>query len=139
MRWILDKIVIVATVWCVAFLPSCGSSDKSDNNADADRLFSETCRLTKLYTDSMKNAPDSAILNSLMERFDARLTDINFSVKAETDYNLTEGRNDTIASLIDSLRHAYDSRLYRLAHPINEPADSAAIPSSRNSGNQTPD
>lgn len=97
---------------------SCGNSENREGDAEADLLFNETCRLTGIYIDSMANAPDSTSLIAMMERYDAGLTSINFRVMPETDYHLSEGRNDTIAALIDSLRRVYDARLYRLAHPI---------------------
>lgn len=106
-----------------ALLASCNSASEENNYEEVDRLYDKTCQLTKIYTDSITHAEDSASLSGLMERFDARLSDLNFSVKAETDYSLDEGKNDTIFLLIDSLRRAYDIRLYRLGHPVN-PVDS---------------
>ncbi len=105
-------------------ISSCNKSRSEDDNKDIDRLYSETCRLTKVYTDSMAHAKDSTALMDLMKRFDERLTNLNFSVRAETDYHLSEGMNDTISMLVDSLRRVYDNRLYRLGHPGQEVADS---------------
>lgn len=96
---------------------SCSQSTEEVANQDADRLFSESCKLTELYIDSMMKAQDSTDVIGLMERFDTRLTKLNFSVLPETDYHLSEGRNDTISALIDSLRKVYDRKLYSYAHP----------------------
>ncbi len=125
----MRKILIIIPV--LAFiLYACGNRTEENRNEDVEKLYNQTFRLTKLYTDSMSQATDSASLHGLMERFDARLSELNFSVKAETDYHLDEGKNDTIFLLIDSLRRTYDHRLYHLANPL--PADSVAIDSSDN-------
>ncbi|MDE6271803.1 MAG: hypothetical protein K2M31_02210 [Muribaculaceae bacterium] len=119
----------------------CNNSDSDDGNEDVGRLYSETCRLTKVYTDSIAHANDSTSVMELMKRYDDRLTNLNFSVRAETDYHLSEGMNDTISMLVDSLRRVYDSRLYRIAHPLVENGDSisrdslSSIPPSRTAHN----
>lgn len=109
---------------------ACGKSVDENRSQDEDKLFESTCRLTKQYIDSLEHAPDSAALNAIMARFDNQLTSLNFSVRAETDYRLTEGRNDTIASLLDSLRRIYDERLHNLAHigDVEAETDSVANP-----------
>ncbi len=94
----------------------CGKKDVTRNNSDANKLYIGTCKITKLYIDSMKVANDSALLRGLLERYDASITDLNFSVSADTDFDLSEEKNDTIAMLVDSIRRLFDQRLFYLAH-----------------------
>lgn len=122
----MKKLIFCLPLFLLAgiVVSACENTGSNDDNQDVERLYSETCRLTALYTDSMTKANDSSALSGLMKRFDERLTRINFSVKPETDYHLSEGMNDTISLLIDSLRRVYNERLYELAHPLMEKEDS---------------
>ena len=112
------------------FLPSillllvsvaCGSKMEVNENTYHDKLFKGTCKITASYIDSMKNAKDSTSLKGLLERYDLSITTLNFSVPADTDLNLTEGQNDTIATLVDSIRKVYELRMDFLLHHQSRP------------------
>ena len=95
---------------------SCGNKNEVNHNTDANKLYTGTCDLTKTYIDSMEQAKDSMALHGLMERYDNKITELNFSVTADTDFDLTEGKNDTIALLVDSIRRVFDRKLNYFAH-----------------------
>lgn len=107
---------------------SCGSGDDGGRNVEAEKLYEQTCRLARTYTDSIAKAPDSSSLEGIMARFDERLAELNFQVTAETDYQMSEGHNDTIALLLGKLRGAYDARLDSLGHTISLPDSLPAAP-----------
>lgn len=119
--FLVDVLIILAIS-----LVSCGKNAEEHQEAEAEQLYHQTCQIAKAYIDSIRNAPDSTSLYSLMDRFDERLTDINFSKTADTDLHLTEGANDTIDILLTQIRKAYDARLDSLAlrHDTNIPQDS---------------
>lgn len=102
------------------------SGDKSDNNhQEAAKLYTKICNLTALYVDSISQAPDSASVHALLERFEERLDGVNYEVLPDTDYALNEAENDTISMMLDSLGRTRARRLLKLAnHPA--PADSLA-------------
>lgn len=103
-RYLIPAIAILLAA-------SCSSNSEEKSEQEVRKLFEQTCKLTKLYTDSIKSANDTTAVEALMTRFDERMTDLNFSVTADTDLKLTEGQNDTIASLIAKLRSVYNARL----------------------------
>lgn len=110
---------------------SCGSNATDTSDMDSEKLFHETRSLTLTYIDSLNKANDSTAVKGLYERFDNKLTELNFSVAADTDYRIDEGQNDTIAVLLDSIRRVYDGRLYRLGHPSSEQRNDSVTPEER--------
>lgn len=90
-------------------------SESKDVKADAaSGLYERTCRLTRVYIDSIKNAKDTTQVADLLERYELTLDKINFEVTPDTDYNLTEGQNDTIEMLMQKLSAAREARLRAL-------------------------
>lgn len=114
-------ILIVAAV-------GCGNKGEENRDAEARKLFDGMCRLTSLYLDSIESAKDSVRVNALMENYDTKITELNFSVKPDTDFQLTQGENDTIAMMVDSIRRVYDRKLYNFSHQMNV-FDSDSLPS----------
>ncbi len=109
--------LLPAAVVAAALASGCTEKVDDNYNADAERLYESSLRLAKVYADSMANAADSAAAESLMERFDERLTALNYSVAPDTDFHVSEGHNDTLAIALEKVRHIFDKRLYRFAHP----------------------
>lgn len=94
----------------------CRKTQEEVSNEDTDKLFKGMCQLTQVYIDSMEKSHDSLMIQALMERYDLRVTELNFKVAANTDYALTEGKNDTIALLVDSMRRVFNRKLLGFAH-----------------------
>lgn len=139
----LAELIILSLIWGLISI-SCRGEQEANDNTDINTLFKGTCKLTTVYIDSIKTAKDSAELESLMERYDVRVTELNFRVAADTDLRLSEGQNDTIIQLMDSIRKIYDVRRHFFAHH-KEVVDTIspdtvinvnAIPPSGNSGNR---
>lgn len=103
---------------------ACTGKPVEEKPDDTDRLFHETLNLVKIYSDSIKGAPDST-LNGIYLRFMTRLDSLNFAVEADTDLQLTEGENDTIYSKLMELDSIYRARLSqrRDTLPENQPED----------------
>ncbi len=103
----------------------CRNNKKLPDRTPARELYTKSVKLLRLYTDSTLVSRDSATLNGLTERFDKRLTQLNYAYPAETALLFTEGENDTIAKLTAKYVIVRDSLLYRFAHPIARPDTSA--------------
>lgn len=108
---------------------------------EAQELYSKSVGLISLYTDSLLASKDSSTLIQLDKRFENTLTKLNYQYPAGTDYEITEGENDTLTmmsvryvSLKDSLLKAFAGNNLS---PDSIPADSIAVydtqePASRN-------
>ena len=116
---IIAAAAIAAAMGCG--IVSCGNEKKEDAHAEASGLYQRTCKLTRQYIDSIRSAKDTTELNQLLERYEAMLDRLNFEVPADTDYNLTEGENDTISQLMLQLSRARIERLKALGASL--PAD----------------
>lgn len=115
--------------WCIGLLilTACAGETEGDEqrrSADADRLFRETLRISRIYADSIRAASDSAAARSAFERFNAGIDSINFAVAPDTDLLLTEGENDTIYRNLMAVRRIYEDKLNALSRRHIEPADS---------------
>lgn len=96
----------------------CDTGRNNPRGADAPSLFHKSMSLIKAYTDSMMLATDSTRVESLANGLEERLTKLNFSYPADTDLQLTEGENDTLAIVTSKFVKLKKERLYQFAHPI---------------------
>lgn len=123
----MDKIgrdsAIAVMLGILSLSWSCGGEKSVDEHAEASGLYKRTCMLTRQYIDSIKSAKDTVTLNALLERYEEMLDRMNFEVEPDTDYQLSEGENDTISMLMDQLAKAREERLKVLR---KAPADSVA-------------
>ena len=106
----LISLLGIAAVCCA----SCKKEHTQNSHAEAERLFHDIHKVTLLYTDSILNARDSISLFELMNRYEEKLEEVNYAALPDTDYNLTEGENDTIKMAMDSLVSAKVRRLREL-------------------------
>ena len=70
----------------------------------------------KSYIDSIAVAKDSSSIYSLLSRYETRLAKINMDAPPQTDLKITEGNNDTLMQLANSLRTLSHIRLNSLSH-----------------------
>lgn len=103
---------------------ACRHEERNIGREQAVSLYSKICSTTIKYTDSIRNAGDSATVDALRDRFEERLVEINYSVAPDTDYSLSEGENDTIKMRLDSLVAMHARRLSELGKPKDLPLDS---------------
>ena len=80
----------------------CSNPKTIDNKSESDKMFIELKELLLLYSDSLKNASDSASITNIVDRYESELTKTIYKYPAESDLQLTQGQQDTIASLTDN-------------------------------------
>lgn len=133
----MKKLLWVSAICGLSFIIGCNSVDTGNINGEETRLFEESVKLLKLYTDSLSQAKDTALIDGLMTRFREKLDRINNSVPPETDMHLSEGQNDTLAYMT---RNLLDARLksMRIASgkELTDSVTSDSINASRSSYNQ---
>ncbi len=100
---------------CLLMVGACQQKKDEEKLSDAEILYNKTCSLTRLYIDSIKNAKDTLALHQMLDRYEERIDELNMSVKADSDLDLTEGQNDTIMQLLDKLAIARMDRMKELA------------------------
>lgn len=121
---LLPAAIISALIMSVLLTtPGCKHKETASLREHARNLYHQTALLTLGYTDSILNAKDSTSLLALAARYEDRLVRVNFSVPANTDLEVSESENDTLAMLAARYVEVRDSMLYRFAHPLT-PADS---------------
>lgn len=96
---------------------SCGSEKKVKDRSAARKMFAEITSLTKSYTSRLENAGDSATWAKICTQYEDSLVKINFSYPPDTDLLLSEGQNDTIATLTRGYIKARDERINAILHP----------------------
>lgn len=100
-----NHIILLAlpALLAIAVSGGCKGDNKDTDHAMAAQLFGKSASLISLYTDSIRNAKDSAALKRMANDFDERLAKINFQFPADTDLHLTEQENDSLIKLLDTL------------------------------------
>lgn len=107
---------------------SCRQEDHNSKRVQAVNLYYKSVSLLNLYTDSLSHAGDSVAVIRLSDRLNNQLALLNFEFPSETDFEITEGENDTLMSLTEKYVLLRDSLLYAFAHPAVSP-DSLATDS----------
>jgi len=80
-------------------LVSCINVETGGNDMNADRLYRKSRQLLLQYTDSFRNARDTADITRIEKKYHSDMIKINFSVPPETDTKMSEGENDTLYML----------------------------------------
>lgn len=88
----------------LCFLGACEMKDKKEKSEEAEKLYQESIETLNLFISQIQSANDSISIDSLLERYEKKITDINFAVSPETDLKLTEQQNDSIYKLIEKLQ-----------------------------------
>lgn len=94
---------------------SCHKKEETDNNVEAEILFENSIELIKDYTYQIKNASDSAQIDSLSKTLEKKITEINFSVPPQTDLKLSEEENDSIFKLMKIMKTEQENKLKSFA------------------------
>lgn len=102
----------------------CRHEESNVDREEASLLYKRICDAAILYTDSISKAQDSASVETLRDRFEELMVEINYASVPDTDYSLTEGENDTIKMMLDSLVSIRRLRLEELGKPKELPVDS---------------
>lgn len=96
------KIIAIAAATTL-LIAGCSEKNNSNDHAMASQLFQKSANLIQLYTDSVKNSTDSAMLKRMSVEFDERIAKINFQFPSDIDLQLTEEENDSLIKLMDKL------------------------------------
>ncbi|MDE5552575.1 MAG: hypothetical protein K2I91_05170 [Muribaculaceae bacterium] len=109
----MNKALSYIGIACIFFTFSSCKEQQHDNREEGAReLFTRLADLTRLYTDSIVNAPDSADIDAIYSRYEKAFDDISTKVVPDTDLFMKEGENDTIVLL---QRKLIETRRNRLA------------------------
>ncbi len=113
------------------FLPLlCGCAKEKDQSSHiaAGQLYKKSLSLLEAYTDSLKNARDSAHVESLDRAFDSKINAINFEFPPDTDLRMTEEENDSLIKMADRMVSTRKKRLASFAAISQDtiPSDSVA-------------
>lgn len=98
----------------------CKPEKNIKDRSEATEMFRKICQLTKEYTESLTDAPDSSVWALLCNEFEEKLDKISFGYPPDTDLLLTEGQNDTIHSLMLDYIKARDGRIHDILYPVVE-------------------
>lgn len=79
----------------------CGCIKKTDRSLrkEARELYLKSLSLSNKYLDSLARCRDTATLLGIAERYDHAVTSLNYKYPAGTDYEISEGENDTLTGL----------------------------------------
>lgn len=114
----------IALIFLLLASVGCRQEEKNVERDQAVLLYNRICSAALVYTDSISKAQDSTSVDSLRDRFEERLVEINYAAIPDTDYSLSEGENDTIKMRLDSLVAMHARRLRELGERKTLPVDS---------------
>ena len=99
---IMKKSFLASLASMLLIVGGCSNPKTIDNKSESDKMFIELKELLLLYSDSLKNASDSASITNIVDRYESELTKTIYKYPAESDLQLTQGQQDTIASLTEN-------------------------------------
>ena len=99
---IIKKSFLASLTSILLIVGGCSNPKTIDNKSESDKMFIELKELLLLYSDSLKNAADSASITNIVDRYESELTKTIYKYPAESDLQLTQGQQDTIASLTEN-------------------------------------
>lgn len=99
---IMKKSFLASLTSLLLIVGGCSNPKTIDNKSESDKMFIELKELLLLYSDSLKNAADSASITNIVDRYESELTKTIYKYPAESDLQLTQGQQDTIASLTEN-------------------------------------
>ena len=98
----MKKSFLASLTSLLLIVGGCNNPKTIDNKSESDKMFIELKELLLLYSDSLKNAADSASITNIVNRYESELTKTIYKYPAESDLQLTQGQQDTIASLTEN-------------------------------------
>ena len=120
--------VILASLLVISIIfVSCAKKKENTLRNDARELYLKSVDVTSVYIDSIRQAKDSTTLLDLLNRYDHRITNLNYDYPPGADYELAEGENDTLKNLSDRIVYLRDSLL--VAYSGKLPTDTIAVES----------
>lgn len=109
---------------------SCDAKEENEKDKRADEMFHSLVYILKNYTDSVKQAPDSASLARLSENFEAEHRGVNMAYSIETDMSLSQGQNDTLTLLTETYVKERNKRMAFLKCPSDTAQNQSLSPDS---------
>ena len=99
--WVL-RIMTVS----IFFLSSCVGKKSNSIPDESGELFKKSEQLIRLYIDSITTAKDSTSLINIINNFDSKITNLNYSFPPDTDLKMSEQENDSLIHLFKKLENA---------------------------------
>ena len=98
----------------ILLMTSCAGNQEENRQDESQLLFQNSVDLISKFSENIKMAGDSLLVDSLKTEFDKQLADLNFNFPPNTDLKLTEQDNDSIYTLINNFRNESEKRLVEL-------------------------
>ncbi|MCM1152855.1 MAG: hypothetical protein NC328_04300 [Muribaculum sp.] len=102
---------VAMALFMVTMFTGCIHHPTDSRQSRAHALYLEETALLRQYIDSMKLAPDSLTAEKLLDACRDRMESLNFKYPVDTDLEMTEGENDTIAILTVRMMSIHDKKL----------------------------
>lgn len=119
-------VFVVAGILAMAMSSSCVRQSHYSKREQASEMYLQSRKLIESYIDSISGCKDSLHLLGCADRFEERLTKVNFEFPPDTYLEITEDENDTLAKMLNKYVEIRDSLLYRFGHPLVLAPDSIA-------------
>lgn len=116
MRKLLHIIIASAAIGMI--VSSCQGNGNKNAVDSARSLYERSVKMLNQYSDSVKNAKDSATFERLIKQYESEITKLNYEYPADTQINMSEGENDTLTNLTLRYIAIRDSIKYRINHPV---------------------
>lgn len=120
-------IPIAASIAVGIGTASCGNHTESSAKSDSRMLYERSVQTYRNYTDSMAAAADSLDVSRLDDAFESALSQLNFQYPAETDFEITEGENDTLIMMSKRYIFVRDSVLSHFAEHAHLAVDTVEL------------
>lgn len=95
-------------------LSSCEAHNDGSQIDDTNRLYHNLCKITIAYTDSLANARDTTDIQRIVANYELAFEKACFDVPPDTDFNMSEGKNDTIKILQDKFLNTKTEMSHRI-------------------------
>lgn len=121
-KWVNN--IITSSLCCITglslLLSGCNREQTNVSHEAAAQLYTESIKLLAAYIDSLKNAGDSAQVESLDRTFDSKINAVNFAFPPDTDLRLTEEENDSLIKMAVRMVRIRKERLHYFAYGNND-------------------
>lgn len=115
----MKRSLLASLTSLLLIVGGCNNSKTIDNKSESDKMFIELKELLILYSDSLKNASDSASIAHSIERYETELNKCIFRHPAGTDLELSAGQQDTLTMLTENFLALKRSKIQGLTMPAD--------------------
>ena len=106
-------------------MSGCQKKEESKDNNEARELFMKSADLLIDFTDKIEGSQDSSSIDSLLQLYDKKSVDLNFSVPPGTDYKLTEQENDSLFKLLQNMKRIVEIKFENFSRVTKDTIDTS--------------